>query len=109
VVRGHGNEVVGALVNLIVNAADACGERGTVTVRTGRDDGAAWIEVADDGPGMSPEVEARVFEPFFSTKGEQGTGLGLANVFATVQRHGGDVTLVTAPGRGAAFTLSFPR
>jgi signal transduction histidine kinase len=108
-VRGHGSEVVAALVNLIVNAADACGERGTVTVRTGCDDSAAWVEVADDGPGMPPEVEARVFEPFFSTKGESGTGLGLANVFATMLRHGGEVRLDTAPGRGARFVLRFPR
>jgi len=108
-VRGHGAEVVGALVNLLVNAADACGERGTITVRTGADARAAWIEVADDGPGMAPDVEARVFEPFFSTKGESGTGLGLANVFATMRRHGGEVLLDTAPGRGARFTLRFPR
>ena len=78
-------------------------------MRAGGDERAAWVEVSDDGPGMSPEVEARVFEPFFSTKGEQGTGLGLANVFATVRRHGGEAHLVTAPGRGAKFTLTFPR
>lgn len=109
VVRGHGADVIGAIVNLLGNAADACGDRGTITVRTGGDDAEAWVEVADDGPGMPPEVEARVFEPFFSTKGAQGTGLGLANVFATVRRHGGDIDLDTAPGRGARFRLTFPR
>jgi signal transduction histidine kinase len=57
---------------------------------------------------MTPEVQARVFEPFFTTKGAEGTGLGLANVFATMQRHGGTVSLETAPGKGAAFTLWFP-
>ena len=108
-VLGHGAEVVDAIVNLLVNALDALGERGAIAVRTGGDDRAAWVEVADDGPGMPPEVELRVFEPFFSTKGDQGTGLGLANVFATVRRHGGEVHLDTAPGRGARFTLVFPR
>jgi signal transduction histidine kinase len=108
-VRGHGADVVAAIVNLLVNAADACDDRGTIIVRSGSDERTAWVEVADDGPGMPPDVEVRVFEPFFSTKGEQGTGLGLANVFATVRRHGGEIQLVTAPGRGARFTLVFPR
>jgi signal transduction histidine kinase len=108
-VRGHTADAIGAIVNLLVNAADACGDRGTIAVRTGGDERAAWVEVADDGPGMTPDVEVRVFEPFFSTKGEQGTGLGLANVFATVQRHGGEIQLDTAPGRGARFTMTFPR
>lgn len=102
-------EVVGAVVNLLGNALDACGERGHVTVRVGGDEHHAWIEVADDGPGMTAEIEAQVFEPFFSTKGADGTGLGLANVFATMQRHAGSVVLDTAPGRGARFTLRFPR
>jgi signal transduction histidine kinase len=106
-VRAHGAELVGALVNLLVNAADACGDRGVITVRTGVEGGRAWVEVADDGPGMTPDVEARAFEPFFSTKGEQGTGLGLANVFATARRYGGDIHLTTAPGRGASFQLSY--
>jgi signal transduction histidine kinase len=56
-----------------------------------------------------PDVEARVFEPFFTTKGEDGTGLGLAMVYASMQRHGGSVRLETAPGKGTAFTLWFPR
>jgi signal transduction histidine kinase len=108
-VAGRSTEVIGAIVNLLVNAADACGDRGTITVRTGIDRDGAWVEVADDGPGMAPEIEARVFEPFFTTKGELGTGLGLANVFATMRRHGGDVAVETAVGRGTRFTLRFPR
>jgi signal transduction histidine kinase len=108
-VRGVRGELVGAMVNLLLNAIDACGERGTIRVRGGADERGAWLEVADDGPGMTAEVQARVFEPFFSTKGEAGTGLGLANVFATMQRHGGEVLLETAPDQGASFTLRFPR
>jgi len=50
-----------------------------------------------------------MFEPFFTTKGEEGTGLGLAMVYACMQRHGGSITVDTAPGKGTAFTLSFPR
>jgi signal transduction histidine kinase len=107
-VVARGDEVVAAVVNLIVNAIDAMPEGGTITVTTRLEGGRACLTVADTGPGMPPEVQARVFEPFFTTKGSEGTGLGLAMVFATMQRYGGTVTLETAPGKGAAFTLSFP-
>jgi signal transduction histidine kinase len=104
-------EVVSALVNLIVNAIDAIGAggaAGTITLRSGASDGGSWIEIADDGPGMPLDVQKRVYEPFFTTKGAEGTGLGLANVYATVQRHGGSITLDTAPGKGTCFRLWLP-
>jgi signal transduction histidine kinase len=107
-VRGHASDVVAAIVNLLVNAIEACGPHGRISVRAGSDEGAVWVEVGDNGSGMTADVQARVFEPFFSTKGPQGTGLGLANVFATMQRHGGDIVVDSAPGRGARFTLRFP-
>jgi signal transduction histidine kinase/ActR/RegA family two-component response regulator len=105
-VLGRPSELVNAVVNLVVNALDAMSAGGTITVRTGVDDG-AWVEVDDDGPGMSPEVERRLFEPFFTTKAE-GTGLGMAMVYASVQRHGGHVTVDTAPGRGTRIRMTFP-
>ncbi len=107
-VVGRAEEIVAAVVNLVVNAIDAMAGGGTITVSTATREGRGCVIVADDGPGMPPEVQARVFEPFFTTKGAEGTGLGLANVFATMQRHGGSVTLETEPGQGATFTLSFP-
>ena len=106
--HGARGEIVGALVNLIVNAIDAMPDGGTITLRSGEAERGGWVEVADDGPGMPPEVERRVFEPFFTTKGAEGTGLGLAMVYATVQRHGGSVKLETAPGKGTTFRLWFP-
>ena len=103
-------EIVSALVNLVVNAVDAMKEKGgTITLRSGEDENGSWLEVADDGPGMPPEVASRVFEPFFTTKGEMGTGLGLAMVYATVQRHGGNVTLDTAPSKGTTFRITLPK
>jgi len=99
-------DVVNALVNLIVNAIDAGG--GTIVLRTGETDTQVWAQVADDGPGMTPEIERHVFEPFFTTKGDEGTGLGLAMVYACMQRHSGSVKVETAPGKGTTFTLSFP-
>lgn len=103
-------DLVSALVNLIVNAIDAAGTVGkTITLRSGEtDDGGSFVEIEDDGPGMPPEVEKKVFEPFFTTKGADGTGLGLAMVYATVQRHGGHITLDTAVGRGTRIRLAFP-
>jgi signal transduction histidine kinase len=102
------DEIVSAIVNLVVNAIDAMPGGGTITLSTGADGGGAFVRVSDDGPGMTADVQARVFEPFFTTKGADGTGLGLAMVFATMQRHRGNVSLETAPGKGAAFTLRFP-
>ncbi|HXX66858.1 MAG TPA: hybrid sensor histidine kinase/response regulator [Polyangiaceae bacterium] len=109
--RGNAGDIVSALVNLIVNSIDAltATEGGTITLRTGeREQSERWVEVADDGPGMPPEVAQRALEPFFTTKGERGTGLGLAMVQACMQRHRGSVELDTTPGRGTTVTLRFP-
>jgi len=107
-VLARSSEIVGALVNLVVNAIDALADGGTVTVRTGAAEGGSWVRVTDDGPGIPAELQRRIFEPFFTTKGNAGTGLGLAMVYACVQRHGGKLTLDTAPGRGTTFTLWLP-
>ena len=107
-VPSRSSEVVSALVNLLVNAIDATPDGSTITIRSGADGGRAFVSVADQGPGMPADVQARVFQPFFTTKGEKGTGLGLAMVYACMQRHGGSVTLDTAPGKGSTFTLWFP-
>lgn len=110
-VRGRPGEILSAIVNLLVNAADAMRESGkgdVIRITTGEANGRCFVRVADDGPGIPPDVAARVFEPFFTTKGDEGTGLGLAMVQGAAQRHGGEVTLETAPGSGAVFTLWFP-
>jgi PAS domain S-box-containing protein len=113
------------LLNLAVNARDAMlPGQGTLTfevanreldAETAAKVGATragphlMIRVADTGCGMSPEVVERIWEPFFTTKGNgQGTGLGLATVRGIVVRHGGCITLDTAPGRGTAFTVYIP-
>jgi signal transduction histidine kinase len=101
------SELVTAVVNLVFNAIEAMPSGGTIAVRTGESNEGGWIEVADDGPGMPPEIERRIFEPFFTTK-DQGTGLGLAMVYAFVHRHSGELTVDTAPGRGTRLRLWFP-
>ncbi len=106
-IRARSSELATALVNLIVNATEAMPEGGTITVSWGAAGGEVWIRVLDDGPGMPASVADNAFEPFFTTKAE-GTGLGLAMIYAFVQRFSGRITLETTPGKGASFTLTFP-
>lgn len=106
-VLGRDGEIVAAIVNLVANAQDVL-EGGNITVRTGRAGNGFFVDVEDDGPGMSAEVRDKVFEPFFSTKGEQGTGLGLAMVYSTMLRHRGTVEAFSEPGKGARFRMWFP-
>lgn len=96
-------------VNLLVNAAQAIEGRGTVTLRTRAGEGCVSVEVEDTGKGMTPEVQAKLFQPFFTTKGaEEGTGLGLSISADIVRRHGGSIAVRSAPGQGAAFTVTLP-
>jgi len=107
-------QVEQALVALMVNAVEAMnagGHRGgELTVLLRGDPEAVEISVADTGVGIPPEVQSRIFEPFFSTKNaESGVGLGLAVVYGIVQRHGGSIEVDSAPGRGTTFRLRLPR
>ncbi len=97
------------LTNLVFNAVDALPTGGTIWLRTRREDEAAVLEVADSGIGMTDEVRERCLEPFFSTKGTKGTGLGLSLVYGIVERHGGTLDIVSAPGEGTTFRIRLPR
>jgi signal transduction histidine kinase/CheY-like chemotaxis protein len=98
------------LLNLAANARDAMPSGGTLRVSTKRPDEGARVEivVADTGVGMDATTLGSIFEPFFSTKGERGTGLGLAVVEGVVRAAGGVVTATSEPGRGTAFRVSLP-
>ncbi len=108
VIDGSPQSLREALTNLVLNAVDALPRGGSIRL-AGRGRGEqVEIEIADSGLGMSPDVRAHIFEPFFSTKGERGTGLGLAVVYGIVERHHGQITVDSAPGRGTVFRLTFP-
>jgi signal transduction histidine kinase len=102
----RGSELNQVWTNLIDNAIDALGDSGTITISTRRAGHFAEVEIADDGPGIPPEVRDRVFDSFFTTKDVgHGTGLGLATAHRIVEdRHGGRLTVESAPGRTAFLT-----
>lgn len=106
----HPGKINQVLLNLVVNAADACTPGGTVVVRTRPDgDHTVVIEVQDEGCGIKPEHRLRLFEPFFTTKPVgQGTGLGLAVSFGIIRDHGGTIEVESEVGRGSIFRVRLP-
>jgi CheY-like chemotaxis protein len=113
---GAESEIRDALTNLVLNAVDAMPQGGTLTLRThvketpvspGEMVKAVVIEVSDTGMGMSDAVRNRCLEPFFTTKGERGTGLGLAMVYGMAQRHSAELEIDSAVGRGTTIRLTF--
>jgi signal transduction histidine kinase/ActR/RegA family two-component response regulator len=118
-IMGADNEIREALTNLIFNAVDAMPNGGPLTLRTSiaqapgphtEDSGTGkfvQVEVTDTGIGMDEDTRRRCLEPFFTTKGERGTGLGLAMVYGTMQRHGADIDIESAVGKGTTVRLSF--
>jgi signal transduction histidine kinase/ActR/RegA family two-component response regulator len=117
-IMGAEGEIRDALTNLIFNATDAMPDGGTLTVRTcvrsvtspehGDTLDYVLTEVRDTGIGMSEDTRRRCLEPFFTTKGERGTGLGLPMVYGMVQRHSADLEIDSEPGKGTTMRLVFP-
>jgi signal transduction histidine kinase len=98
----------GVILNLLSNARDAIGQHGTITIRTRETEEYIEVRVEDNGGGVAPENESRIFEVFFSTK-EHGTGLGLAIARRIVHEHDGELLLENHPGRGASFIVRLPK
>jgi two-component system NtrC family sensor kinase len=109
-----GHQIKQVLLNLIINAEQAClaaNGRGTIVVRTSHDSdrGSAVLEVNDDGPGIPEDRQSKVFDPFFTTKEVgQGTGLGLTVAYAIASEHGGRIWLESKKGQGASFFVELP-
>jgi PAS domain S-box-containing protein len=105
------SQIRDALVNLVFNAVDAMPQGGSLTLRTRAAEGTrrqtALLEVIDSGIGMDEETKRRCLEPFFTTKGTRGTGLGLAMVYGVAQRHGATIDIDSEPGKGTTVRLAF--
>lgn len=108
VVSGDMAELRQVLTSMALNALDAMPEGGNLTFRTGREAGRVFCQVVDTGIGMSEQTRLHVFDPFFTTKREKGKGFGLSGAYAVVDRHGGEITVESEPGKGAVFTVWLP-
>jgi len=117
-VRGVESELREALINLVFNAVDAMPDGGDLVLRTSCSTGAepggkvarphVHVDVVDTGIGMDDDTRHRCLDPFFTTKGERGTGLGLAMVYGIAQRHGAAIDVISAVGQGTTMRLGFP-
>lgn len=107
-VAGDESALREALTNLIFNAVDAMPQGGSITLASAVENDQAVLRITDTGIGMTEQVRQRCLEPFFSTKGDKGTGLGLAMVYGIIKRHGGLLELQSVLGSGTTFVIRLP-
>lgn len=97
------------LMCILANAAQAIETHGEIAIRTGQSEGMVWVEIADTGSGIAPEILPRIFEPFFTTKPVgKGSGMGLATAYGIVKAHGGRIDVASALGKGTSVTVRLP-
>ncbi len=108
-VRCYVGQLNQVFLNLLMNACDALGRRGTIRIETRAEAGGVVLRFSDDGPGIPAEIQRRIFDPFFTTKPVgQGTGLGLSLSHGIVERHGGHINVASEVGRGTTFSVHLP-
>jgi PAS domain S-box-containing protein len=105
---GSASELREVFVNLIVNAVDAMPKGGKLFITCRRQGERLQLQFKDNGMGMPDDVKQKIFEPFFSTKGAQGTGLGLSVSYSIMERHEGSISVISQPGNGTTFTIDLP-
>ncbi|WP_082113151.1 ATP-binding protein [Pseudoxanthomonas suwonensis] len=103
------SELNQVFMNILINAGQSIGERGTIRVSTGHEGDHVWVEIADSGPGIPPEFQQRIFDPFFTTKPVgKGTGLGLSISYGIVAKHHGRIDVDSRLGDGSRFRIVLP-
>ncbi len=107
-VQGNATDLREVAANVILNAVQAMPEGGRIAVTTRADGGFAVLSVADTGVGMSEETKARIFDPFYTTRGSEGTGLGMSIADAIVSKHGGDISVKSEQGKGSEIIIRLP-
>ncbi len=110
-IQGDPQQLSQVFVNLCLNALDAMSRGGTLTITTAvtADDGQRIrVDISDTGAGIAPDVLPYIFDPFYSTKGAKGTGIGLAVSYGIVAKHGGEITVQSTPGKGTTFSIFLP-
>jgi PAS domain S-box-containing protein len=107
-IKGNESELKEMFTNLIFNSCDAMPKGGIITIKIYSRDNFLFCEVSDNGCGMDNTTRLHCFDPFYSTKGEKGSGLGLSMVYGVVQRHEGEINVDSLEGKGATFKMKFP-
>jgi signal transduction histidine kinase len=109
-VYGNSGKLQQVFTNLLLNARDAIPDGGRITISTSSsEDGSLTVEVSDTGVGIAPENVAKIYDPFYTTKGVgRGTGLGLAVSYGIVQEHTGHISVESIPGQGTSFRITLP-
>src|SRR4029079_15649794 len=105
---GSASELREVFVNLIVNAVDAMPKGGNISIQCRRHENTLQLQFRHDGVGIPDDVREKIFEPFFSTKGAHGTGLGLSVSHSIIERHEGSINVVSEPGVGTTFIIDLP-
>ncbi len=108
-VRGNPSELYEVLVNLIKNALEAMPKGGVLTISPENRPEHIYLSITDTGEGILEENRQRLFQPFFTTKGEKSSGLGLSSSYGIIKKHQGDMIVKSKPGEGATFTILLPR
>ena len=107
-VLGDSSDIREVLINIVLNALQAMPAGGSIRISTGHSKSWSWVGVEDNGAGMSEDVRRRVFDPFFTTRGVEGTGLGMSMAYGIIKRHGGRISVESEVGKGTVVTVFLP-
>ena len=109
IVLGDDTDLREAIINMIFNSVDAMPQGGKIDIVTYAKNESVYLELSDNGTGMTEETKDRIFDPFFTTKGITHGGLGMSMLYGTIKRHNGSVDIKTTPGQGTTFTIVLPK